>query len=222
MVPPAPGLFSITTGWPSALESSWPANRDTMSAVLPAASGTSSLIGLDGKVCAPASDAATRVAAHSAAWTIRRAPGCERIIGRAPRGANGDDTGDRDACPPWAKKGRAARFGAWRQDGRRNIRAMSRLSTPFPNQPSAYEDVDLYADDLALQEGVAREGAAAFVPRIAAWGAELGRRSVLQLADACNRNPPQWQPLDARGERVDDVTFHPAWHSLLSLAANGG
>ena len=102
------------------------------------------------------------------------------------------------------------------------MNAMTPLPTPFPNQPSAYEDVDLYADDLALQEGVAREGAAAFAPRIAAWGATLGQRAVLQLAEACNRNPPQWQPLDARGERVDDVAFHPAWHSLLALAATAG
>jgi len=102
------------------------------------------------------------------------------------------------------------------------MNAMPPLATPFPNQPSAYEDVDLYADDLALQEGVAREGAAAFAPRIAAWGATLGQRAVLQLADACNRNPPQWQPLDARGERVDEVAFHPAWHSLMALAAAAG
>ena len=43
MAEPAAGLLSITTDWPSALASSWPAKRDTMSAVLPAASGTISL-----------------------------------------------------------------------------------------------------------------------------------------------------------------------------------
>jgi hypothetical protein len=38
--PPAPSLFSTTTGWPRLFASSLATTRDTMSAVLPGASGT--------------------------------------------------------------------------------------------------------------------------------------------------------------------------------------
>ena len=79
-------------------------------------------------------------------------------------------------------------------------------STPFPNQPPPYADRNLYADDLALQEALAREGGA--------WAAECGarmgrdawtprRRSA--LGDAANRHPPELATHDARGERIDAV-----------------
>jgi hypothetical protein len=59
-------LFSTTTGWPSSLAISSPTVRESVSPVPPAASGTTSLIGLLG-YCASAGAAATANAAHSAA-----------------------------------------------------------------------------------------------------------------------------------------------------------
>ena len=35
------------------------------------------------------------------------------------------------------------------------MNAMPPLATPFPNQPPAYEGVNLYRTDAALQEGAA-------------------------------------------------------------------
>ena len=49
MVPPAPGRFSITTGWPHISESFWPTVRARMSVALPAVNGTTILTGLLGK-----------------------------------------------------------------------------------------------------------------------------------------------------------------------------
>jgi putative acyl-CoA dehydrogenase len=96
------------------------------------------------------------------------------------------------------------------------------METPFPNQPPLYADRNLYADDVALQEAVAREGAAWIVEDATAWGATLGSAETLALADAANRHPPELATHDARGERVDTVTFHPAWHEIMRLATVTG
>ena len=94
--------------------------------------------------------------------------------------------------------------------------------TPFPNQPPPYADRDLFADDIALQEGLVREGSGGAHAAVAAWGTKLGRAPMFDLADACNRNPPELHAFDPRGERIDSVTFHPAWHALMDLAARAG
>ena len=65
------------------------------------------------------------------------------------------------------------------------------METPFPNQPPPYADRNLYADDVALQEAVAREGAAWVAEDAMAWGATLGSAQTLALADAANRHPPE-------------------------------
>ena len=96
------------------------------------------------------------------------------------------------------------------------------MTTPFPNQPPAYADRNLFRDDVALMEAVQREGAAAAIESIAAWGSTLGQAHVMALGDAANRYPPELHTLDARGERIDAVTFHPAWHELMRLATAAG
>ncbi len=96
------------------------------------------------------------------------------------------------------------------------------METPFPNQPPPYADRNLYADDLALQEALAREGGAWVAADAMAWGATLGRAQTLALGDAANRHPPELATHDARGERVDAVTFHPAWHEIMRLATVAG
>jgi putative acyl-CoA dehydrogenase len=96
------------------------------------------------------------------------------------------------------------------------------LRTPFPNQPPAYVDRQLYTEDVALQEALRREGGGWAAETVTAWGAVLGRADVLAQGDAANRHPPELQTLDPRGERIDALTFHPAWHELMQLAANAG
>lgn len=96
------------------------------------------------------------------------------------------------------------------------------MSTPFPNQPPPYAGRDLFADDPALREALEREGGAAALNEVQAWGRRLGRAETLDLADAANRNPPQLRTHDARGDRIDAVDFHPAWHDLMRQAAAEG
>src|SRR3954464_10376747 len=54
MVPPAPGRFSTSTGWPSAADNLSLTLRAMMSVALPGVNGTTMRTGFVGKVCAAA------------------------------------------------------------------------------------------------------------------------------------------------------------------------
>src|SRR5882762_6451047 len=67
MVPPAPGRFSITTGWPTCKETFSDTVRAMMSVPLPGVNGTMTLIGFAGQACAQAADCAAHRAIATAA-----------------------------------------------------------------------------------------------------------------------------------------------------------
>ncbi|MES2017530.1 MAG: isovaleryl-CoA dehydrogenase [Pseudomonadota bacterium] len=90
------------------------------------------------------------------------------------------------------------------------------------NQASSFENVNLYACDVALQEAVAREGGAFAADSLAALGERLGRAEVLDLGRQANANPPKLQLFDRSGRRVDEVEFHPSWHALMALMIEAG
>jgi len=95
------------------------------------------------------------------------------------------------------------------------------MDTPFPNQPPPFEGTNLFDADRALRERVEREHPAELAG-LREWGRVLGQAETFALADAANRHPPQLRTHDRRGERVDAVEFHPAWHELMTLATNAG
>jgi len=90
------------------------------------------------------------------------------------------------------------------------------------NQPVPFEGFNLFDADVALQHAIARDDAQWAVPQLRAWGATLCQPETYALADAANRNTPMLRTHDRRGERIDDVTFHPAWHALMQLATAAG
>src|SRR5215208_736757 len=67
-------------------------------------------------------------------------------------------------------------------------------------------DTRLPADDRALAEPVLREAG-----EVA--GGELDR-----LARDAEKNPPRLVQYDARGERVDEVVYHPSYHAMERIA----
>ena len=90
------------------------------------------------------------------------------------------------------------------------------------NQTPPLADYNLFASDLALQESVRREGAGAAVPDLLNAGAALGTATAFEDGRLANRNPPVLHSFDVRGERIDSIEFHPAWHSLMQgIAARG-
>lgn len=83
------------------------------------------------------------------------------------------------------------------------------------NQSEPLEGVNLYAVNLAIQEAVAREGAAWSQEELLAAGAELGSPGWRSRGEDANRNPPVLRAFDRAGRRLDVFEFHPAWHECL-------
>jgi len=96
------------------------------------------------------------------------------------------------------------------------------MARPAHNQTPPLVDYNLLTTDGALSEGVAREGAAWALPELTLAGAELGAAENYERARLANAYPPVLRSFDARGERIDRVEFHPAWHALLAgITARG-
>ncbi|MEM7289989.1 MAG: acyl-CoA dehydrogenase family protein, partial [Pseudomonadota bacterium] len=55
--------------------------------------------------------------------------------------------------------------------------------------------------------------------RIGAWA---GNADTLKLARLANENEPALHTHDAKGNRVDTVDFHPAWHALMLKGVENG
>lgn len=90
------------------------------------------------------------------------------------------------------------------------------------NTVAPFENINLYAADPALQEALLREGGADAAASLHALGAQLGRAEVLDLARLANLHSPKLHNFDRSGKRVDEVEFHPAWHSLMTLLIENG
>ncbi len=86
------------------------------------------------------------------------------------------------------------------------------------NTPPHMGDQDLWTGDIALREGVNREGAAWASDRIAAFGKVAGATATFENADLANRFPPELKTFDRYGMRINEVAFHPAYHDLMTLA----
>ncbi|MYN13728.1 isovaleryl-CoA dehydrogenase [Pusillimonas sp. TS35] len=95
---------------------------------------------------------------------------------------------------------------------------MSWTTHDVTNQPPELVDYNLYDTDMALREGVRREGASAHEARLVEYGAALGTQEAAEWADQANRCGPVLQAFDARGYRVDRVRYHPAWLHFLRMA----
>ncbi|MDP5065636.1 MAG: isovaleryl-CoA dehydrogenase [Haliea sp.] len=84
------------------------------------------------------------------------------------------------------------------------------------------QDYNLYREDRALQEAVGREGAAWANDSLTAFGQEVGRAEYLQLGFAANKYTPEFDTHDRFGNRVDLVSYHPAYHTLMNTAVRNG
>ncbi|HEX7986456.1 MAG TPA: isovaleryl-CoA dehydrogenase [Duganella sp.] len=101
------------------------------------------------------------------------------------------------------------------------------LDSPFDthqvrNVVAPLENFNLFTADPALVEAVRREGGGAQVEALRALGEQLGRAETLDLARLANRYPPTLHNFDRAGNRIDEVEFHPAWHSLMKLLIENG
>jgi putative acyl-CoA dehydrogenase len=99
------------------------------------------------------------------------------------------------------------------------IAPRTRLEThTVENQPPPFAGRNLYLTDLALREAVQREAGDWLHERATALGALAGSEEVLALGEAANRNKPELVSFDRYGRRLDEVRFHPSYHSLMTFA----
>ncbi|MEL6464674.1 MAG: acyl-CoA dehydrogenase family protein [Pseudomonadota bacterium] len=82
------------------------------------------------------------------------------------------------------------------------------------NQPDPMGDLNLYTSDPILT-GCAAE-------TLKPYGASLGRAETRMTGRAANRYLPELSLFDAGGRRLDEVTFHPAYHDMMALSQGAG
>jgi putative acyl-CoA dehydrogenase len=90
------------------------------------------------------------------------------------------------------------------------------------NQSPPFEDVDLYSFDRPLVEAVAAFGGAAAQKELADFGRHWGAAEMAARGRAANENTPKLRSFDSRGNRRDEVEFHPAYHELMARSAHAG
>jgi putative acyl-CoA dehydrogenase len=90
------------------------------------------------------------------------------------------------------------------------------------NQSPPFEDVDLFALDRPLVEAVAMNDGGSAHAELVEFGRHWGSAAMAARGRAANENPPKLRTFDARGNRRDEVEFHPAYHELMAHTAHAG
>jgi putative acyl-CoA dehydrogenase len=90
------------------------------------------------------------------------------------------------------------------------------------NQAPPLTGYDVFGTDTALVEGVQRHEAGWALDQLSSLGRLAGSAEAQEWARLANVNPPRLVTHDRYGNRIDEVEFHPAWHSLLTVAVSEG
>ncbi|MFZ5610490.1 MAG: acyl-CoA dehydrogenase family protein [Pseudomonadota bacterium] len=85
------------------------------------------------------------------------------------------------------------------------------------NQPPPLLDYNLFTSDAALGAALAAARKAPDWAALQAYGAVLGAAETLQAAEDANRHVPELKTHDRYGHRIDEVSFHPAYHHMMGL-----
>ena len=90
------------------------------------------------------------------------------------------------------------------------------------NQSPPFEDVDLFALDRPLVDAVAANGGASAAKELSEFGKHWGSAAMAARGRVANENTPKLRTFDSRGNRRDEVEFHPAYHELMAHSAHAG
>jgi putative acyl-CoA dehydrogenase len=90
------------------------------------------------------------------------------------------------------------------------------------NQSPPFVDVDLFALDTALTEAVAANGGADARGELSEFGRHWGSAAMAERGRLANENTPKLRTFDSRGNRRDEVEFHPAYHELMAHSTHAG
>jgi putative acyl-CoA dehydrogenase len=86
------------------------------------------------------------------------------------------------------------------------------------NAPPPFGARNFYEDDRALGEAARLFGGEWVEPPLSALGAAAGSEEAQSWGEDANRYTPELAAFDRFGRRIDEVKFHPAYHSLMALA----
>src|SRR5258705_1068866 len=90
------------------------------------------------------------------------------------------------------------------------------------NQSPPFEDVDLFTLDQPLSEAVAANGGASAQQELSEFGQHWGSAAMAARGRVANENTPKLRAFDSKGNRRDEVEFHPAYHELMAHSAHAG
>src|SRR5215813_3155013 len=102
------------------------------------------------------------------------------------------------------------------------VRAAGQTTHEVFNQPPPLVDYNVFEQDVALVEGVQREGAGWAEGDLSTLGQRAGGAEAIAWGFEANRNVPELHTHDRYGNRIDEVEFHPSWHHLLRTAVVHG
>jgi putative acyl-CoA dehydrogenase len=89
------------------------------------------------------------------------------------------------------------------------------------NQPPPYGGVNLFESDPLINS--AASGFSDSVRQdLSDLGQFWGSHEAREFARMANRHAPELERYDARGERIDQVSFHPAYHALMRRSMLAG
>jgi putative acyl-CoA dehydrogenase len=94
------------------------------------------------------------------------------------------------------------------------------LEDPAINQSPPFGDVDLFGADRPLVDAARRAGLD--LDALSACGKDYGATATLDLGRVANENPPKLHIMDGRGNRIDFVEFHPAYHAMMAKSIGHG
>src|ERR1700692_4350514 len=90
------------------------------------------------------------------------------------------------------------------------------------NQSPPFENVDRFAVDRPLADAVATNGGAAANKELPEFEKQWGSAVMAERGRVANENTPKLRIFDSRGNRRDEVEFHPAYHELMARSAHAG
>lgn len=90
------------------------------------------------------------------------------------------------------------------------------------NQFSEIRDYNLYTSDKVLVEYFKENKLDEYNHDLEKWGKELGSADSFHAGHLANEYPPVLKTHDNRGNRIDYVEFHPAWHRFKQYCKHSG
>lgn len=90
------------------------------------------------------------------------------------------------------------------------------------NQVPPLVNYNVFEQDATLVESVQREGAAWAGDQLTSFGNVASSEEAIEWGFEANTVTPVLHTHDRTGQRIDEVTFHPAWHNLMRTSLQAG